>query len=67
VQVFSKSVCNEGHFTLRAERVFPPYLASHCSRVSETSIMVLAGHGLPAVQVWPKSVNNEVHFTLDPN
>jgi hypothetical protein len=63
--VESKSVGNEGHFPLEAERVFRPSFASHCSRLTETWNVVLADLGLQAVRVWWKSVSNEGHFTLE--
>jgi hypothetical protein len=36
LQVWSKSVSNETHFTYDAEVIFHPYLASHSSWVTET-------------------------------
>jgi hypothetical protein len=36
VEVWSKSVSNEGHFTREIGTVFGPYLASHYSQVYET-------------------------------
>jgi hypothetical protein len=44
VQVRLKSVNNEGHFTLEAEKVLCPYLASHCNGVNEICDIALAGH-----------------------
>jgi hypothetical protein len=35
LKVWSKSVPNEGYFTLETERVSRHYLASHCSWVTE--------------------------------
>jgi hypothetical protein len=49
---WSKSVTNEGHFTLDAERVFDPFLAALCRRVTETTHGFLPAHGLQGVQVW---------------
>jgi hypothetical protein len=37
VQVWSKTVSNEGHFTHEEEPLFRPYLPSHCSGMSEIS------------------------------
>jgi hypothetical protein len=59
VQVWSKSVINEGNFTLEAETVFPLCLASHCSGLTDTAYHPLLARGLQAVQVWSKSVSNE--------
>jgi hypothetical protein len=61
VEVCSKSIGSEGYFTREAERVFPPYFASHCSAVTETSHLAIPTHALQAVQVWSKSVGNEEH------
>jgi hypothetical protein len=35
MQVRSKTVSNEGHFILGAERVFRPYFPQDCSGVTE--------------------------------
>jgi hypothetical protein len=45
-QVWLLSVSYEEHFSLEAETVFRPYLASHCSVVTETSKMLLTIHAL---------------------
>jgi hypothetical protein len=64
VNISSKLVRNEGHFTLDVETVFP-YLPWDCSGVTEYYDMLLSAHGLQAVQARLKSVTNEGHFTLD--
>jgi hypothetical protein len=66
VEVMLKSISNEGQFTLEAETVCRPYLASHCSGVNEIRHIALPAHALRAVQVELKSISNEVHFTLEP-
>jgi hypothetical protein len=64
VLVRLQSVSNEGHFTVEAETVFHPYLASPSSKVSESSHVILPAQALQAVQVTLKSVSNEGHFTI---
>jgi hypothetical protein len=51
VQVWSKSVSNEGHFTREAETVFRPYLASRWSGVSEKTQIALPALALQAQDV----------------
>jgi hypothetical protein len=65
VQGWSKSGSNEGHFILKAKRVFRPYLASHCSRLTQTSQAALPASLPQPEQVWSKSKNNGGHFTLE--
>jgi hypothetical protein len=65
VNVCSKSVSNEGHFTLDTKAVFPHYLASHCSEMTEISCLVLPSHPLQVLQVLSKSISKEVHFALN--
>jgi hypothetical protein len=67
VQVTWTSVNNEGHFTLEAERVFRPYLPSHCSGVTEVCHMELPAHALRAVQARLKSFSDEGNFTIEAN
>jgi hypothetical protein len=55
---------NEGHITLEAKTLSLPNLASHCSRVTETSKLIMPTHALEAGQVWLKSVGKEGYFTL---
>jgi hypothetical protein len=40
---------------------FGPYLASHCSGVTETSHLVLPTHELQRLKDWSKLVDNEQH------
>jgi hypothetical protein len=56
VQIRLNSVSNEGHFTLEAEKLFRPYLPSHCSGVNEICHMELLVHALGSAQVRLKSV-----------
>jgi hypothetical protein len=65
VQDSLKYVSNEGHFTLEARTVTPPYLPSHCSGVTQIRHMELPAHVLEAVKVRLKEVSNERHFTLE--
>jgi hypothetical protein len=65
VQVWLKSVSNEGHFTREAETV-RPYFVSHCTGVTETSQMALTAHNLQVEHVLLKSVSNDGHFTREP-
>jgi hypothetical protein len=51
VRVKLKSVSNERHFTLVAERVFRPYLPSHCIGLTEMRNMALPAHAVRPVQV----------------
>jgi hypothetical protein len=44
-QVWSKSVTNEGHFTLVAETAFCPYLGYHYTGATQTSYVLLPEHG----------------------
>jgi hypothetical protein len=46
LQIMLKSVSNEGHFTIEAEKVFPPYLASQWSWVKEICNVALAAQAL---------------------
>jgi hypothetical protein len=65
LQVWWKSVSNEGHFTREAATAFRAYLASDYCGVTETSHMSLTVQALQAVQVWSKSFRNEGHFTRE--
>jgi hypothetical protein len=65
VQARLKSLSNEGHFILEAERVSHPYLLLHCSGVTERCHMALPAHALHAAQCRLKSVRNEGQFTLE--
>jgi hypothetical protein len=65
VQVWSKSISNEGHLTLEAETFFRPSLPSHCSGLNETSYVSLLVHPLQAVLVSSKLVIYEWHFILE--
>jgi hypothetical protein len=65
VQVWSKLVSNEGHFTVKAETVFRPYLASHCRGLTVVPHLPFSAHALQTFQVWSKSVSNEGHFSFD--
>jgi hypothetical protein len=58
VHVRLKSVSNEVHFTLKAERVFRPYLPLHCTGFYRTCDMALPSHTIEAMQVRWKSVSN---------
>jgi hypothetical protein len=49
--VWSKSVSNEGQFTLEAETVFRRYVASHFSWVTETANIALPPHVAQTMQV----------------
>jgi hypothetical protein len=51
VQVRTKSLSNEGHFTLEAETVSRSYIPSHCSGGTEICHMALPAHALRAVKV----------------
>jgi hypothetical protein len=65
LQVWSKSGSNEGQFTLEAETIFRPYLASHCSGLTLKSEMILPRHAPDPMQDWFISVSKEDHFTLE--
>jgi hypothetical protein len=65
LQVSSKSVSNEGHFTPEDERVPPAYLASHWIRVAERAYQPLLVHAPQEVQVWSKTVSKQGHVTLE--
>jgi hypothetical protein len=65
VHIWWNSVTNERHFTLEAETVFRPYVASHCRGVTETSHVALPSHTPQTVHVLSKSIFNEGHFTLE--
>jgi hypothetical protein len=49
----------EGFPTREAETVFRPYLALHCSGVTQKSLFELTVHGLQAMQVWLNLLSNE--------
>jgi hypothetical protein len=63
-QVWSKSVSNEGHFTLLSQTVFRPYLDNHGIGANQTSLVALSTGDLQTVQVWYKSVRKEGYLTL---
>jgi hypothetical protein len=65
VQVWSKSISNEGQFTVAAEIFFRPYLAKHYGRVAETSHAALKSDGPQGVAIWLKPGRSERHFTLE--
>jgi hypothetical protein len=65
VEVWSKSMSNEGHYTRKSERFSRPYLASHCTGETKTSHLAIHPHAIQALQVWSKSVGNEGHYTLE--
>jgi hypothetical protein len=52
LQGWSKSVSNEGHFTLEAETVFSPYLPSHCSGVTEICHMAIPAQAWTSTASW---------------
>jgi hypothetical protein len=62
VQDCSKAGNNKGHFTLHADIVFRPYLASHCSRVTLISQVGLSRHSAQTVQDWSKSCSGALHL-----
>jgi hypothetical protein len=63
--VWSKSVCNEEHFTLEDVSVFRAYLPSCCSTVTDTLHFDIPTKPLDAEQDWSQSVSNKGHFTLE--
>jgi hypothetical protein len=63
-QVWWKSVSNDGHFTLVAERVLRPCVDYLSIWANQTSYMRFPAHVLQSAQVWWKSVSNEGHFTV---
>jgi hypothetical protein len=63
--VWSKSGSNEGHITLAAETVFRPYLAPHCSGVTQTSYVALPSHASQEVKVRLKLSSNDGHFRFE--
>jgi hypothetical protein len=65
VHVWSNSVSNEGHITLGTETVSRPCLASHFSRVTQTSHLALRADVVDTVQVWPYLVRNGAHFIAE--
>jgi hypothetical protein len=65
LNVWSKSISNEGYFTPETKTVFLSYLTSHCSGVTETGHHAFSPHVVLAEQVWSKAVSNEGHFTLE--
>jgi hypothetical protein len=60
-----KSKSNGGHFTIEDEKLFRPYLPSHCSGVTEICHLELPALALRAVNLMLKSVSNVGHFTLE--
>jgi hypothetical protein len=64
VQVGLKSVSNEGHYILVAEKVFRPYPDTHCTGVTDIYHVTIPAHATRAVQVRLKPVSNEGRFTL---
>jgi hypothetical protein len=64
VKVRFKYGCQYGYFTIQAETVFRPYLASHCSGVSGIWDMALRTNALRAVQVRMKLVSHEGYFSV---
>jgi hypothetical protein len=65
VKVWSKSVCDEWHFTREHKTVFLLYLASHSRGATETSSLEVPTHALQQMKVWSKSVVKEGHFTCE--
>jgi hypothetical protein len=53
------------NFALEDERVFRPYLATHCSGVTEIQHIALPAHALHAVNVICKSFSNERYFSRE--
>jgi hypothetical protein len=64
LQVWSKSVFSEGHFTLEVETLSLPDLTLHFRQVTETSKLIMPTHALEAGQLWLRSVGKQGHFTL---
>jgi hypothetical protein len=64
LQVWSKPVCNKGHFTLDADIVLPPHLVPALLQEAETAHRALSARDLQAVVVWSISVSNKGHITL---
>lgn len=56
--VWPKSVVNGADFTRGHETVFLLYLASHSSRMNETSYLEVPTPLLQAVTGWSKSIGN---------
>jgi hypothetical protein len=65
VQVWSKSVSEEGHFTLQADTFSRSYLASYCKGVAEISDRVLCTDRLQAMYIWSRSASKVGHLTLE--
>jgi hypothetical protein len=65
VGVWFKSSSNEGHFILRAETAFLPYVASHCNGVTQNLQVALKLHAPETQQVSSKSGSKEGHFILE--
>jgi hypothetical protein len=61
VQVWLTSVNNEGHFSLEAEIVFHPYLASHFDRVTNFTTVILCPCATSSAR-FSKPVSKEGHF-----
>jgi hypothetical protein len=64
VQIWSKSFRNDGHFTLPAETVFPPYFNYHFIGANETSFAAFPAHTPQPLQVCSISVSKEGLFTI---
>jgi hypothetical protein len=65
MQVRMKSINQEGHFTLEAERLSRPYIPQDFSEVTEKYHMVLPAYALQELRVRLKSVSNEGYFILE--
>jgi hypothetical protein len=53
---FGRYRCRGENFTLESETIFHPYLALHCSMVTNTSFLAFCAHAQQSVQVWSKSL-----------
>jgi hypothetical protein len=65
VQIWSKSVSKDGRFVTETQTVSRPYVAFHCSGVTEITNLILPTHPVQTVQVWTKSGIKEGHFNLE--
>jgi hypothetical protein len=65
LQVWAKSVSNEGHFTDEQVTIFCPYLSSHCCGITETAYDAVTASAVQAMHVWSKLVSNEGYFILE--
>jgi hypothetical protein len=55
-QVWSQSVCNEGHFTLVSETVFLPQLTLLCSGITVSSYVALTSQALQTLEILSKYI-----------